>query len=77
MLSNENPKIENVVEAIEYFSALLQEADTKGEQFRQLLETLNKAQAKKEKKDVEFKKRILKNAPKKKGDHLVAEKKKW
>lgn len=50
--SNENPKIDNVVEAIEYFSALLQEDDPKGEQFRQLLETQHKAQAKKEKKDV-------------------------
>ncbi len=50
--SSENPEIENVVEAIEYFSALLQDVDTKGEQFRQLLEYQSKEQAKKDKKDV-------------------------
>ncbi len=50
--SNNNQKIENVVEAIEYFSALLQDDGQKGEQFQQLLETRQKEQAKKEKKDV-------------------------
>jgi len=50
--SNENPKIDNVVEAIEYFSALLQEVDPKGEEFMQLLETQHKAQAKDGKEDV-------------------------
>jgi len=52
--SKKDPEIENAVDAIEFFSALLQEGGAKVEQFRKLLETQRKAHAKKEKKDVEM-----------------------
>ncbi len=50
--SDKNQKIENVVEAIEYFSALLQDDGSKTEQFQRLLESHYKAEFIKEKKDV-------------------------
>lgn len=46
--SEKNPKIENVVDAIEYFSALLQGGNDKVEQFKQFLETQYKTKTKKD-----------------------------